>query len=172
MARLLDTVRWQFRVGWSLAADLHLPRLTDELCLWMPHPTAATVRELDGVWIADWNEPEPAQAWHSSVGWLTWHLQWWLTSALAEARQESVPEREAILWPGGADGVRTELGRLAHEWQDVLVDADGWDLERLTRFPWPHPRPFHRLVGWANLELMKNVAEIGVVLNLATAATS
>lgn len=36
-----------------------------------------------------------------------------------------------------------------------------------ARRKWPDLRPFHRLVGWANLELMKNVAELGVVLNLA-----
>lgn len=173
MATLLDTVRWQFRVGWSLAVDIHLPRLTDELCLWIPHPMAATVRQGDdGTWIADWTEPEPGQAWHSSIAWLTWHMQWWLTSALAESRQESVPEREAVMWPGSADGVRAELGRLAQGWQEMLVDAVDWDLDRPTRYPWPDPRPFHRLVGWANLELMKNVAEIGVVLNLAVAATA
>lgn len=113
MATLLDTVRWQFRVGWSLATDIHLPRLTDELCLWMPHPTASTVRRRDdGTWIADWTEPEPGQSWHSTVAWLTWHLQWWLTSALAEVRHESVPDHEAIRWPGSADGTRTELDRL------------------------------------------------------------
>lgn len=144
--------------------------MTDERCLWMPHPAAATVRRRsDGAWIADWSEPEPGRAWHSSVAWLTWHMQWWMTSTLAEARREPIPDRETIRWPGSADGARAELGRLAGEWQDMLADAEteGWDLDRPTRYPWPDPRPFHRLAGWASLELMKNVAELGVVLNLA-----
>jgi hypothetical protein len=101
---------------------------------------------------------------------LRWQFR--IASALAEARQEPVPAREAILWPGSADNTRTELGRLAREWQEMLGDADDSDLERPTDYPWPDPRPLHRLLGWANLELMKNVAEIGVVLNQAVTATS
>ncbi|MCU1398237.1 MAG: hypothetical protein JWN62_1346 [Acidimicrobiales bacterium] len=165
---LLAEYTWQFRIGWSLATDFYMTDLTDEICLWMPHPSASTVRRLaDGTWEADWNEPSSGEQWHSSVGWLTWHLQWWLTSALAEARQEGVPERTSIRWPGTADGIRVELQRLADDWRTMLDDAGGLDPNRATVFPWPDPRPFHRLLGWANIELMKNVAEIGIVFNLA-----
>lgn len=155
-------------MGWSLATEYYIPRLTDENCLWSPHPTAFTVRQTaPGVWVADATEPEPDEPWHVTVAWLTWHLQWWLTAALAEARSETVPERLDIRWAGTADGTRHELTRLAEEWQTMLVDAEAFDPNRPTRFPWPDARPLHRLLGWANIELMKNVAEIGIVLNLA-----
>lgn len=165
---ILAEYRWQFRMGWSLATDFYMTGLTDEICLWMPHSSASTVRPLaDATWEADWSEPPPGEPWHSSVAWLTWHIQWWLTSALAEARQEEVPERTAIRWPGTADGIRVELERLANAWRTMLDDAVDLDPNRPTLFPWPDPRPFHRLVGWANLELMKNIAEIGILFNLA-----
>jgi len=171
-AYFLDTIRWQFRVAWSLASDINLPRLTDNRCLWLPHPDAETVRQhSNGTWVGDWGqEPAPGEPWFASVAWLTWHLQMWLTQALAEARQQPVPDRGTIYWPGTAAGVRVELDRLATEWQAILGNAEEMDLERPTRFPWPDPRPLHRLLGWANLELMKNVAEIGLAINSATAA--
>ncbi|SDX68728.1 hypothetical protein SAMN05661080_00847 [Modestobacter sp. DSM 44400] len=37
------------------------------------------------------------------------------------------------------------------------------DLDRPFAFPWPEPRPFVFAAAWANSELMKNVAEIGVI---------
>jgi len=170
-ASLLETLQWQFRVGWSLLAEHHLPRMTDDSCLWLPHPSAHAVRRnADGEWIGDWHEPEPGVPWHATVGWLTWHLQGWLTGAIAEARQLDVLAQEKIRWPGNADATRIELTRLAEEWSTVLVDAADWDLDRPTTFPWPDPRPLHRLLGWVNIELMKNAAEIGVTHNLALAA--
>jgi len=155
-------------MGWSLATDCYLADLTDEICHWMPHTSAAAVRRRgDATWEADWSEPLPGEPWHSTVGWLTWHLQWWLTSALAEARREQLPERTSIHWPGTADGIRVELERLAVAWRTMLDEAADADPNRPTVFPWPYPRPLHRLVGWANIELMKNVAEIGILFNLA-----
>ncbi|MCU1389821.1 MAG: hypothetical protein JWL72_3159 [Ilumatobacteraceae bacterium] len=158
-------------MGWSLATDFYMADLTDEICQWMPHASAMTVQRMeDATWVADWTDPPPGEPWHSSVGWVTWHLQWWLTSALAEARQEQIPERTSVRWPGTADGIRVELERLAAAWRTMLDEAADADPNRPTVFPWPTPRPLHRLVGWANIELMKNVAEIGILFNLAQRA--
>lgn len=61
----LSIARWQFRMAWGLA-DHYLNRLTDDLCLWLPHPDSWTVRaNADGCWTADWAEPEPVG---SSIG--------------------------------------------------------------------------------------------------------
>ena len=165
-------MQWQFRMSWALVADFHLSRLTDELCMWMPHESASTVRlQDDGTWRSDWTEPEEGQPWHASAAWLTWHLQLWLTQALAEAGRQQVPTSDDVRWPGTANGVRAELERLAGEWRNVLLEVSPSDLERPTTFPWPDPRPLHRLISWANMEMMKNAAEIGVVVNSAILAT-
>lgn len=171
--RFLDTVRWQFRVSWSLARDINLPRLTDEACLWLPHADASTVRQQpDGTWTGDWaDEPAPGEAWFVSAGWLTWHLKLWMTQALAEARYEAVPDRSTIHWPGTAADTRAELERLAGEWEELLGAAEQLDLDRSTHYPWPDPRPLHRLLAWAPIELMKNAAEIGLAINTAIAAS-
>lgn len=50
----LDTVRWHFRMAWSLLDTFHLPRLTDDRCLWAIDESAWTVRcAPDGTWTAD-----------------------------------------------------------------------------------------------------------------------
>jgi hypothetical protein len=165
---LLTEYHWQFQMARSLANDVFLPGLTDEICHWMPHFSASTVTlQSDGRWEAAWSEPPPGEPWHATVAWMTWHLQWWLTSALAEVQQQEVPERTLVQWPGSADGVRNELQRLVNEWTTVLKNADGQDPNRPTLFPWSQPRPLHKLVGWANFELTKNVSEIGIIFNLA-----
>lgn len=145
-----------------------LPRLTDDLCGWAVDESAWTVRrEHDGTWTADWSDDEPDSPPPATLAWLTWHLQWWMTEAVAEVRNEPKPNRESIRWPGSADGVRAELRHLVREWTSPLTDAGDDDLDRLTCFPWPDPRPLHRLLAWVPMELMKNAAEIGAVLSIA-----
>jgi hypothetical protein len=51
---VLGVLRWQFRVAWSLAVDVQLPRLTDDMCTWSPDPQSWTVhRDGTGWWRAD-----------------------------------------------------------------------------------------------------------------------
>jgi hypothetical protein len=55
-------VRWQFDLAWALL-DFHLERLEPDDFLWEPSPHCFTVRrDADGVWVADWEEPEPDPA--------------------------------------------------------------------------------------------------------------
>lgn len=160
MTPLLETLQWQFRMTWSLAHDHWLPPLTDELCLWQQAPTAATIRlGEDDTWRPDWDE-EPNPAPPATIGWLTWHIQWWWTEALAAVQGQPIVGRDAVRWPGGADGVRTELVRRAAEWSDLLAPLSDDDLERPVAYPWPQPRPLRMTVAWVNSELMKNSAEI------------
>lgn len=166
-----ETLQWQFRMSWALARDFHLPRLTDEVCKWSPHPDAITVRlQSDGSWLGDWIEPPAGEPWSVSVAWLTWHLQLWLTQALAELSMSDVPTHTEVFWPGTASGVIHELDRLATNWTGVLQGVADLDLNRPTTFPWPDPRPLHRLLSWVNMEMMKNAAEIGAGVNAALLA--
>jgi hypothetical protein len=165
----LSVVRWQFRLAWTLAADVHLPRLTDELCLWQAHPSSWTVhKRSDGPWVADWADEDPPDPAPPSVGWLTWHVIWWWSQTLAAVRGESLADRESVPWPGTAARTVTRLHDLAGQWTDELATAD---LDRAVAYPWPEERPLIYTLAWVNSELMKNVAEIGEVLNAASNLT-
>lgn len=166
MTPLIETLTWQFRMTWSLGRDFWLPALTDDLLLWRQAPSAASMRfGTDGTWQPDWDEdPDPVPP--ATAGWLTWHIQWWWTSAIASFRGEPIPERESIRWPVTADAVRTTLSELADTWHSMLEVLDDSLLERPAAFPWPDPRPVRHLVAWVNSELMKNLAELGDCVRL------
>lgn len=163
----LAIARWQFDLAWGLADRVHLPRLTDDICLWLPHADSWTVRQTSrGRWEADWTEPEPTDAPPPSIGWLTWHLLWWLSDALSVIGGGNPGMRTDVYWPGSADGVVTDLRQLAKQWDAATRSLDVESLSRPTAFPWPDERPLIYTLAWVPLELMKNAAEIGQVLNL------
>ncbi|MGE0595580.1 MAG: DinB family protein [Hyphomonadaceae bacterium] len=170
MSSQLDTLRWQFDLAWRLAG-YHLPALTDDMCVWAPSVDAWNVRRgADGVWRHDWADAEPEPAPPVSIGWLTWHLIWWWSGMSVAVRGETPPSRESVVWPGDAEGVRRRLGVLASEWAVLLEGLREGELDRTIAHPWPQPRPLAIGLAWVNLELMKNVAEIGVVRHLYEAA--
>jgi hypothetical protein len=166
MSNVSETLRWQFDLAWKLA-DYHLPHLTDEACLWEPAPGAWTVRRSeDGNWRPDWSESEPDPAPPVTIGWLTWHWIWWWSSLLAALQNEPRTPREQTLWPGSAEAVRARLDLIAAAGRAALASLREEDLARPLAYPWPEPRPLARALAWANMEMMKNVAEIGVVRHL------
>lgn len=157
-------MRWQFDLTWRLAAQFHLPDLDDDMCLWAPAPGAFTVRpDPSGAWQADWNDENPDPPSPVTIGWLTWHVLWWWGELLARAKEEQPRHREDVLWPGSAEATRGELERLSVDWSQLLESLTDADLDRAFAFPWPEPRPFAYAAAWANSELMKNVAEVGVI---------
>ena len=108
----------------------------------------------------------------TSLAWLTWHLQWWLGDVLAEAEVAAAVERAEVAWPGSAEGVRSELRRLAGAWRSVLDSLTDDDLGKPTSARYPAViGSWSRLVGWVNVELMKNAAEIGSVVLAFQAVT-
>jgi hypothetical protein len=160
----LATLRYQLDVSWSLLA-LHLDALTDEMCLWQPAPGAWTVRPVDGRWIADLVLPEPDPPPTSTIAWITWHIGWWWTGAHAHtfgARRgeplDMLAHARTVHWPGSARGVAGWLTDLRDQWSralDPLVDAD-----LAQPIAW-FDQPLGHVIAWANIELMKNAAEIG-----------
>jgi hypothetical protein len=170
-ASQLQTLRWQFQLTWRLAADVHLPALTDDACLWEPAAGSWTVRQsTDGKWRPDWVVPEPDPAPPVTIGWLTWHLIWWWSGLLAALRNETPAAHHEVAWPGSADAVVGRLKTLSTEWADTLSRLDDGDLERPLAYPWPEARPLRLALAWANSELMKNVAEIGCIRHLFEAS--
>jgi hypothetical protein len=169
----LDTLRWQFSLIWRLASEAHLPGLTDEACLWEPAPGSWSVRpDAEGVWRPDWQVPEPDPAPPVSIGWLTWHLVWWWSGALGTVRGETPAPHHAVAWPGSAAAVLARLEELRIGWAAYLSGLSETDLEAPLAYPWHEPRPLRLALAWVNLELMKNIAEIGYARHLYAASGS
>ncbi len=153
----------QFELTWALF-EYHLNRLTPEDLLWEPAPVCWTVRrDAAGVWRADWHERELDPIPVPTIGWISWHIGWWWTVALAHARQLTPPDRTDIHWPGDLAGMLAWMRRLRDEWSAVLADTDPARLDQPAAFPWPPEagKSVADLYAWVNAELMKNAAEIG-----------
>lgn len=166
----LQTLRWQFELTWKLAG-MHLPGLTDEACLWEPAPGSWTVRRAaDGKWRPDWVVPEPHPVPPITIGWITWHITWWWSGAIAAIRNERPSPHEEVFWPGSAEAVRRGLEALSTEWLGEISRLGEGDLDRPLAYPWTEPRPLILALAWVNSELMKNVAEIGSIRHLFEAS--
>lgn len=157
-----DTLLRQLDMAWKLAA-YHLEGLTTEECLWRPASVGPHVhRGTDGAWRADWPEHEGYDLGPPSIAWTTWHMGFWWSMAFDHAFGGATLAREAVAWPGTAEGVREWLEGLCRQWRsavEALPEAEFASTER-TRWPFTG-RPFADVVAWANAELMKNAAEVG-----------
>jgi len=155
-------LRRQFKTAWLLT-DLQLTGLDTEECLWRPATQGLHVhRAADGKWRADWPEHERYDLGPSSIAWITWHIGFWWSMVLDHSFGAGNLTREAVTWPGTADGVRERLGQLRDEWVAALDQLTDSDLQstQLTRWPF-RDRPFGDVVAWVNTELTKNASELG-----------
>jgi len=152
----------QFETAWMLAS-YHLETLTTEECLWRPAAKGLHVRlDADGVWRAEWPDHEGYDLGPPSIAWITWHISFWWSMALDHSLGHGSLTREQVTWPGSADAVRARIGGLQREWRSVLEGLSGDDLRSTARTRWPfQDRPFADVVGWVNIELTKNAAELG-----------
>lgn len=152
----------QLELAWALT-QYHLNGLTTEECLWRPAKVGLHVhRAGDGVWRADWPDRETYDLGPPSIGWLTWHIGFWWSMAYDHSFGSASLTRDDVAWPGDADGVREWLDRLHRNWVSRLNQLTDADLQSAEQTRWPfRDRPFGEVVGWANVELMKNAAEIG-----------
>ncbi|SCL37187.1 DinB superfamily protein [Micromonospora pallida] len=159
----LALTRWQFDLTWSLF-EYHLERLEPEDFGWEPATLCWTMRVgPDGGWVPDWADTEPEPVPVPTIGWLTWHLGWWWSVTLDHLEGLAPRERTDVHWPGPGEPTVTWLRDLRTRWLAVLDRLTDADLARPATFPWQDD-PAHTVahtLGWANAELMKNVAEIG-----------
>lgn len=152
----------QFDTAWSLAR-YHLEGLSTEECLWRPAARGLHVRPAaDGRWIADWPDHEGYDLGPPSIAWVTWHMGFWWSMVLDHSFGEATLSREAVAWPGSADGVRVWLGGMEAQWRAAITPLGDDDLRSSARCRWPfRGRPFGDVIAWATLELTKNAAEVG-----------
>ncbi|MBB6171524.1 hypothetical protein HNR23_001584 [Nocardiopsis mwathae] len=160
----------QFDIARALMGH-HLGRIDGAACLWQPAPGSWTVRpDGRGRWVADWQVPEPDPAPTVTIGWLTWHLGFWWTITLAHCfGTGAAPEREEIGWPGSAAATAEWILGLEARWRAGLLRLDDTDLdstERTAALPWGDGRTLADVAAWVNVELTKNIAEIGIVHHL------
>jgi len=157
-----DYLLRQLDTAWKLA-DYHLAGLTTEECLWRPAREGLHVqRDARGQWRAEWPVHEGYEIGPPSIAWLTWHMALWWSMVHDHSFGPGTLTREAVFWPGTADGVRLLLDQRYREWRTALERLTDADLESTALARWPYQdRPFGDVVAWANVELTKNAAEIG-----------
>jgi len=157
-----DTLLGQLEISWALAT-YHLEGLGTDECLWRPAPKGLHVHVTgDGRWVADWPEREGYDIGPPSIAWITWHIGFWWSMVHDHSFGRAVLRREDVTWPGDAAEMRAWLGRLHDEWRARIESLHDDDLRSSARTRWPiQDRPFGDVVAWANVELMKNAAEIG-----------
>jgi len=160
---VVDNLLWQFDLVWTLA-ELHFVNLVEDDCLWQPSPISWTVRrDAAGLWRPDFAEVEPDPVPTPTIGWLMWHIDWWWSSAVNQLRGRPPPAREHITWPGQGNAAITHLRQLSDNWRTLVAQLDDDDLHRPSSFPW-HPDTGHTVTHtamWVNVELTKNITEIG-----------
>ncbi len=163
-----DEILFQFDLAWALA-DLHLAALVDEDFLWEPAPLCWTVRpDAAGVWRPDWAEVEPDPIPVPTIGWLTWHIDWWWSTAIDHVSGAAPRDRADVTWPGSGGPAVRRLRDLATQWREILGSAD---MDQPASFPWTaEGRTLAHTALWVNVELTKNIAEIGQLRLLRAAA--
>ncbi|WP_183472494.1 DinB family protein [Mycolicibacterium iranicum] len=160
---MLDEVRRQFDLAWALT-ELHLDALTEADFLWEPADLCWTVhRGEDGTWVADFAEVEPDPVPVPTIAWLTWHIDFWWSAAIATLAGDELPEPTSIRWAGTGEQATARVRDLAAQWRNTMSALTSDDLAAPTGFPWPESsgRTVADTVLWVTVELTKNAAEIG-----------
>ena len=151
----------QLEIPWTMATQYVLPRLTPALLFWEPSPNVLTVRRSAEGWHAGLPESEDPPVPDTTIAWLLWHIEWWWGDALAGAVGRTARQPADVAWSGSLDASVAELHRLHDAWVELLTHHD---LAATCAGPWPTPQPLSTIAAWVNVELMKNVAELGRVL--------
>ena len=171
---LAPSVIAQFDLVWPLA-ELHLGALDEGDFLWRPSEVTWSVRLDDhGVWRPDWADVEPDPMPVPTIAWLTWQVDWWWSTAVDDLLGRTLRRREHVVWPGTGLAAVSRLQVLAREWRQLMGGLTDEDLRRPTSFPWSADagRIAIDTVLWVNVELTKNIAEIGQLRLLRAAIRS
>lgn len=155
-------LRRQFDTAWALTRH-HLAGLTDAECLWRPAPAGPHVhRDATGVWRPDWPAHERYDLGPPSIAWTATHMLFWWTKAASHVEGDTGLTPADAAWPGSADAFVAALSVLHENWRARLATAGDDDYSRPLATPWPYASAnLATIAAWANLELMKNAAEIG-----------
>jgi hypothetical protein len=169
---MTDDLLFQFDLTWALA-DLHLLALVEADFLWEPASLCWTVRpDVDGTWRPDWADAEPDPVPVPTIAWITWHIEWWWSTAIDVLEGHAPPDRTDVAWPGTGGAAVARIRDLAARWRNILADMGTDRLAQASAFPWgpDSDQTVAHTALWLHVELMKNVAEIGQLRLLRAAA--
>lgn len=167
-----ELLRWQFDLTWALT-EYHMDALTEDDFRWRPADLVWTVhRGEDGQWRPDFADPEPDPIPVPTIAWLSWHIDWWWSTALDHLAGRVPTPREQCYWAGSGAAALDRLRLLRTEWAAALDESAEATFERSAAYPWPAEAGLTvaHMAGWVNAELMKNVAEIGQLRLLRAAS--
>lgn len=159
----------QFHDTWQLLT-YHLQTLSTEECLWRPSKQGPHIfLGEDDQWRGNWPVKEQYDTGPTSIGWISWHIIFWWSMVLNHSFGDQSLQVKDVTWPGDADSLRARLLELRNEWVEAIKKLAGKELMAKTKTRWPvKDKPFSAIVGWANMELMKNTAELGYIRFLYT----
>jgi hypothetical protein len=82
--------------------------------------------------------------------------------AINHSFEDSSLSQESIICPSASDDARSWLLSLHEKWKEFLSTVSDEDLLSSAKTKWPfQDRPFADVIAWVNIELMKNVSELG-----------
>lgn len=156
----------QFNLTWSLA-EIILSDLTTEQAFWAPSNNVWSVtQDAAGKWRGEVVIPEPTPLPNVTISWLLWHIEWWWGSINATLDQKENMSLTEYQWSGSlADSVAL-LRRFAESWKARLNSMTLEESEREVVFLGGRVKTVAEHAAWVNCELMKNIAEIGVLKTL------
>lgn len=107
------------------------------------------------------------------MAWLLWHMVFWWSMVVDHSFGDATLERDSIYCPADPDAVGVLLKALHDEWTERVsgLSEDALRSTKDTRWPFKD-RPFGDVVGWVNIELTKNAAELGYARFLYATRTS
>ena len=153
----------QLEIPWALASGYYLPGLTDEIAHWRPSANTVGLVAREGSFYPEWPDEEQEPISDTTVGWLLWHMEWWWSGAVEGTRGGRSPGPGEFAWSGSAGASRARLTGLHDKWVAILTTSD---LSLSCTAPFPTPQPLSVIAAWLNVELMKNVAELGQLMRL------
>ncbi|NDU77156.1 DinB family protein [Actinomadura sp. DSM 109109] len=163
MTDVKNVLQQQLSIAWALL-DHHMKGWRDDDVFWEPAPLHWTMHRARGGWAPDFADVEPSPVPAPTIAWLTWHIGWWWSAALAHLEQTDVPAHGDVRWPDTSTAITAWLEGLHEAWRAALSATDR--LDDRSAFPWPEEAGLTvaDMCAWVNIELMKNAAEIGQLL--------
>jgi hypothetical protein len=155
----------QLEIPWSLAERFVFPALTESVAHWEPSPNACSVRRTGtgtGTgWTVDFPDESRLPLPDPTAAWILWHITWWWSNAIRWLQSENAIPPEEARWPGTVAGALDQIRQLHDEWMRALGSTEA---NASTSAPFIHGSTAQGLGAWVNIELTKNVAELGQVI--------
>jgi hypothetical protein len=157
-----------------------LQGLTDDEYLWEPVPNCWSIRLREqcqtskpfgkGIWIMDFERPEPVPPPVTTIAWRVCHLtNWFAHRADYTTGTRSLAWDDYEILSDALDAVSL-LATAAETWRTVLVGTTDIQLDQVGRsqLPWGlDPKlPFLDIIWWVNQELLGHGAEIALLRDL------